>query len=201
MFEFLKRLVTRRANVVITGFEEPEVAFTCDHELPMGLRDVVADVAGEKILARFDVVEIGEQGYRGTLVAPQEMVAFLKEIFAPYHEKRQSVRLDRNLRVISKDLPGFKGTSRDLSLTGMRVEVQAPVPVGAKLELQLDLDDAQATTLQLKGETRWCAPKVNTPFSFIGLHFLDLTQSDKAALRRFLETLQQRLARGALELD
>lgn len=198
MFDFLKKLVTRPVPITITAFTEPEVTFTSSKDISMGLHDVIAEVAGEKIRLRIDVKEQGETEFRGNLVEPQEAVPFLKEIYAPWDEKRESTRLHRNLRVISRDLPGFKGTSRDLSMTGIRIEVEAPVPIGSIIELRVDLDDARATTLTLRGETRWCAPKVNTPYSFVGVHFTDVSQGDKAALRRFLDTLQRSEEEGAL---
>lgn len=198
MFDFLKKLVNRPVNITITAFTDPEVTFTCGKELSMGLHDVIAEVADEKIRLRIDIKEQGENEFRGNLVEPREAVPFLKEIYAPWDEKRESVRLPRNLRVISKDLPGFKGTSRDLSMTGMRIEVEAPVPIGSTIDLRVDLDDARATTVNLRGETRWCAPKVNTPYSFLGVHFTEIPQAEKAALRRFLEALQRSEEEGAI---
>lgn len=188
MFEFLKRL-RRSVPVKIVGFVNPEVTFTSDQEINLGRLDVVADVEGEKIRARLDVKEISENQCMGILVEPQEAVPFLKEIFRPYYEKRNELRVGRNLRVLSKDIPGFKGTSRDLSEHGMRLEVSGPIPIGKPISLAIDLDDLAGSTLELHGQTRWCAPKENTPYSLVGILFVDVPPQAQNALRAFLNTL------------
>ncbi len=189
MFEFLKRF-TKPVPIKIIGFLNPEVTFTTEAEVELGTLNVIAEVEGERIRARLNVKELSAESYTGDLVAPVEAVPFLKEIFKPYHEKRVDPRLRRNLRVLSKDLPGFKGTSRDLSYHGARLEIGGPLPIGTPLSLAIDLDDAAGTCIEVTGVTRWCAPKENTPYSLIGVEFDELDSKSEHALTAFLKILE-----------
>lgn len=189
MFNFLKKLLGRQYNIKITGYNHPNVNFSSQETLGLGLVDVIAEVEGQKIRARLDVKEVGLEGGTGVWVEPQEAVPYLKDLFPPYKEKRDYPRLHRRLRVLSKHLPGFKATSLDISRSGMRLEVSEPVPLDKAVHLTVDLDDASATTIEIEGVTRWCAPKVQSPNALLGVEFTEMPPSAEFALIDFIRTL------------
>ncbi len=192
MFGFLKRLITKPRHIEILVYEHPILTFKTEEEIDIGVVDIITEVEGEQIRGRIDVKELGLEKSTALWLEPQEAVPYLKELFPSYHEKRTETRLHRHLRVISKDLPGFKGTSLDISLHGARIEVSEPVPLGKRVLLNLDLDDAAGTTVEAAGEVRWCAPKINSPVALIGVHFDEMTGESEYAMRSFMRLLQER---------
>ena len=100
---------------------------------------------------------------------------------------RERPRYAVNVRVRSRDLPGFKATAIDFSTTGTQLILEDPVAVGITTELHFDLEGFRLNTLSLPAQVMWCTPKADRPN--VGFRFLELTpqlQRDVADLAVFL---------------
>ncbi len=67
--------------------------------------------------------------------------------------KRQYVRINRDIGVLSKDIPGYKTITRDISLGGAKIEISKPIPKGKIIDITLDLETGKS--LSLKAEITW----------------------------------------------
>jgi hypothetical protein len=56
-------------------------------------------------------------------------------------ERRKAARFKRAFQVVSRDLPGYRAISVDVSAVGIGLNSAADVPIGSSIELWLDLDD------------------------------------------------------------
>ena len=120
--------------IKVVGYEEPELVFTSERPLDLGVVDVLAEIAEVEIRGQVQVVESGSEQCRGYWVAPKEALPFLIEVFTP-NEARNSPRLKRKLRVRSPQLENYQGHSVDLSTCGMRLMGRGQFKLGEVLEL------------------------------------------------------------------
>lgn len=188
MFEFLKKLVSRAVPITVTNFHDPVLAFTSEKSLKRGPLDVEATVLEERIRLLIQVEEVKEGSYLGRVIEPEAAIPFLAEQFPD--EPRKATRFTRSMRVLSKELKGFKATSRDISVTGVRLEADAPLPPGSFISMQIDLDDARSSSLNLEGEVKWCVPKSDVPSALLGVEFEEPDSHTQSVLANFLQTLE-----------
>ncbi len=100
---------------------------------------------------------------------------------------RERPRYAVNVRVRSRELPGFKATAIDFSTTGTQLILEDAVAVGTTTELHFDLEGFRLSTLSVPAQAMWCTPKADRPNA--GFRFLDLSpqlQRDVAELANFL---------------
>jgi PilZ domain len=76
-------------------------------------------------------------------------------------ERRDDSRTRTTLSVTSPDLPSQRGTTFDISETGLRLVTEKPVPVGKKLRLVIRKDEEQEV-VEVEGESVWSAPRANS---------------------------------------
>src|ERR1700687_3933716 len=69
-------------------------------------------------------------------------------------DQRSSPRISHALSVRSQEIPEFKAIARDLSIGGIRVEINGAVPKGQRLGITLDLDLVNST-LTTPCEVMW----------------------------------------------
>jgi c-di-GMP-binding flagellar brake protein YcgR len=67
--------------------------------------------------------------------------------------KRQYARLNRDVGVLSNEIPGYKTVTRDISLGGAKIEVSKPIPKGKIIDIKLELETGK--TVALKAEVVW----------------------------------------------
>jgi hypothetical protein len=101
------------------------------------------------------------------------------------HERRAEVRLPRVFRVSSPELPGYAGTTEDISLGGARVATSAPLEKDLEISLRLELDDPELPPLSLLADVMWTARRLDEGYHS-GLKFLGLEHSQKRMLERFI---------------
>lgn len=79
-------------------------------------------------------------------------------------ERRNSGRVKTILSVRSPDLPNSRGTTHDISQSGLRLVTEHPVEAGTELRLVIqgstDTDDFHPVFVN--GEAVWSAPRVNS---------------------------------------
>ena len=106
------------------------------------------------------------------------------------HHHRLQERLPRKLRAFSSSLPEGRGFTLDLSLTGLSLRTNGPVPPGLLLPLSLVFDEVQYPALQIEARVRWCRecpPNGSRPGGYVlGAHFENLTPPQQRELRDFL---------------
>jgi methyl-accepting chemotaxis protein len=107
-------------------------------------------------------------------------------------DKRTYPRADNSLRVnVRKDGKLFEGVSRDLSLSGMRLAINADFVDRSLVVLDVYLPSPSLDEFRnqkpmiLHGRVMWCRNEANGPQ--YGIHFEDLSEQDKSALRHCLE--------------
>lgn len=71
--------------------------------------------------------------------------------------RRESRRLETTLRILSKQLPGFHAVTKDVSLTGVQLVCDGPVPEGSFLDLAFDLDVVGFPKLTMQALCIHCA--------------------------------------------
>ena len=67
--------------------------------------------------------------------------------------KRQYVTLNRDVGVLSNEIPDYKTVTRDISLGGTRIEISKPIPKGKIIDIKLELETGK--TVALKAEVIW----------------------------------------------
>lgn len=192
MFEFLKDMLGFPRPVKILGYEEPEVIFSSESPLDLGVVGVVAEIEGVKVRGQIQVVESGLNECRGLWIQPSEVLPLLVEVFS-HDEKRRDSRYPRRLRVRSPKLENFAGQTLDLSLSGMRLEGRGEFAPGEQFSITFDLDDSRQTQVTARAEVRWIGPTVKDGWHAMGLRYLDFDRSNQEELygfyREFLEKI------------
>lgn len=173
MFDFLKDLFGVPRPIKVIGYEPPEVVFTSETPLDIGVVGVLADIEGVKIKGQVQIVESGLTACRGLWIAPQEVVPLLNEVFS-HNEKRNELRYRRRLRVRSPKLESFQGNSLDLSESGMRLEGKGELQLGEVVPLSFELDDARQTEMVTTAKVCWIGPAETDGWLAIGLHYNDV---------------------------
>ena len=185
MFEYFQKSIA--PDIEVVGYEAPEVVIRSSHPLDLGVTDVRATIAGVRMKARIDVIEIGTESCRGFWLEPKEAIPYLAELFAP-PEKRRSQRYSRTLRV--KSPQGFQGWSVDLSPEGLRLETPNGIGLGQTVQIQVDLDDCFNTQLECTANVRWCAPALTDGWIVAGLEYHPQGRS-AAELQRYFRYIDK----------
>ena len=102
-----------------------------------------------------------------------------------------AVRLRKLIDVVVEDKRSFmlfRATIADLSTTGMRVISDQYLPKGTRYTFTFK----RAPFFVLRGEVRWVRPQERETFQ-CGVHFVDLSDSERAKLLQFVEIERQRV--------
>ncbi|MGE0491441.1 MAG: PilZ domain-containing protein [Vulcanimicrobiota bacterium] len=179
MKALLKNLLHPAPKVDIVAFEDGLVSFRSRRALPLAAVTVRANTARGRVRTKLDIQSFdpAQQLYRAKLEGDSPLLA----------DRRTEERLERVMRVVSHELPGFTSTTEDISTGGCRMVLGAPLEIGARLTLSLDLDDANLPAIVCQAEIRWCAQKANDRFH-AGLRFVDLGDAERGLLARFIES-------------
>jgi hypothetical protein len=89
------------------------------------------------------------------LRARPELKAELQRSLAELEERRVAQRERTVLAVRSPDLPNFRGTTVDISESGLRLATAGPVAVGARLRLEIDGREPSQRPTDVSGITVW----------------------------------------------
>ena len=69
---------------------------------------------------------------------------------------RRSRRVEKSLRVLSQQIPGFRAVTVDVSLHGLQLHIEGPMEAGQYLNVQLELEKPDLPQLTLQGVVVWC---------------------------------------------
>lgn len=97
-------------------------------------------------------------------------------------------RVQKVLRVSSRDLPAYMGLTEEISLSGLRLSTSESLNVGQILELTVEFDCHQIGTRKVKAKVEWSAHKGDGT-CHSGLRFHDL---DSITFRKLAQYIQAR---------
>lgn len=101
-----------------------------------------------------------------------------------------------NVRVRSRELPGFRATAIDFSRGGAQLVLEGPVEARQQVTLHFDLDGFRLETLTLQAEIMWCKTEGTQPNA--GVRFTGTSPAQDRVIAELAEFLGDR-ANGQLE--
>ncbi len=101
-----------------------------------------------------------------------------------------------NVRVRSRELPGFRATAIDFSRGGAQLVLEGPVEARQQVNLHFDLDGFRLETLNLQAEIMWCKTEGSQPNA--GVRFVGTSPGQDRVIAELAEFLGDR-ANGQLE--
>lgn len=101
---------------------------------------------------------------------------------------RRSPRLKVSLRILSKDLVGFRAISVDFNQLGMQLISEGPAEVDQSISMTLELETSKAPEILCQGRVRWCSEEGRRRYT-IGIEFEDLDPELRKQLEQFEEFL------------
>lgn len=104
---------------------------------------------------------------------------------------RRAPRFKVSLRVLSKDLVGFRAISVDFNQHGLQIVAEGPIEVNQSIGMTLELETADTPEILCQAKVRWCSEEGRRRFA-IGLEFEDLDPEVKKHLEKFEEFLVSR---------
>lgn len=116
---------------------------------------------------------------------------FLKK--KPQLIDRDGERYDVSLRVLSRELPGYRGVTLDLSRSGVQLETNGLLEVGSEPELKFEFDRGELESFTCKARVVWSKPDGVSERNFhSGLTFVPRTDDEIRQLSRMSTVLQTR---------
>lgn len=137
--------------------------------------------------------------YSLQLEGPKEVLPHLESLLLPLpqpQELRAQPRVEKRLRATSPQLPGFRGTVVDLSVTGLGLLVDGPLQRGQGVLLEVEFEDQRSQRLQLPCVVCWCRPEEGAPYR-AGLRFEAMNEDLFWDLKELVRALLA-LERGVL---
>ena len=116
-----------------------------------------------------------------------------KKTYAKTHHERDGERHEVAVRVNSRQLPGFRAITLDLSRTGLKLETQDLLDMGDILQLDLQFDNEQLDDFSVPAEVVWSKRDGERRSHFLaGLAFQPETDEQRRQLTRMATFLQVR---------
>lgn len=104
---------------------------------------------------------------------------------------RRAPRYQWSIRVLSKDLPGFRAISLDFNRLGVKLSTEGPVEPNKPVSMMLELETAKSRELLCQGMVRWCKELNRRKFE-VGVEFTDLDPEVAEELENFEKFLSER---------
>ncbi len=115
---------------------------------------------------------------------------------------RKAARHNVGVRVMSKDLPGYRALTIDLSQTGMQLEIDQKIGTGHSIRLNLEFDRVDLAAMDVEARVVWCRPHPTRDDRFrCGVHFIPTPEARKqlTAVAEFFEKRSQADLQSLLE--
>lgn len=121
---------------------------------------------------------------------------------------RRRPRHRLSLRLLSKDLPGFKALSVDYNALGLQIQTEGEIPIGKVLALNIELEGGNMPRVLCQGKVCWCQ-QVERKRYMIGVEFVNLPPQieqeledfEKLLLARERSDIQQKTSMGTVPLN
>lgn len=106
---------------------------------------------------------------------------------------RNGERYEVSWRVLSRELPGYRGVTLDLSSSGVQLETSALLDVGSEPELKFEFDRGELESFTCRARVVWSRQDGNNERKFkSGLTFVPKTDDERRQLARMATVLQTR---------
>jgi hypothetical protein len=123
--------------------------------------------------------EDGAEVYRAQLLNYEVVLDSLND------ERRSELRLPRVFRVSSPDLPGYAGTTEDISIKGARIATTGPLERNLEISLKMELDDPELPPMNLLADVMWTARRLDEGYHS-GLKFVALEREQVKTIDRYI---------------
>lgn len=118
---------------------------------------------------------------------------FLNKKKPPQLIDRDGERYEVTLRVLSRDLPGFRGVTLDLSRSGVQLETGGLLNIGDQPVLKFEFDRGELESFECRARVIWSRQEENSRSKYrSGLTFVPETDDEKRQLVRMATVLQTR---------
>lgn len=112
---------------------------------------------------------------------------------APQLVDRDGERYDVSLRVLSRELPGYRGVTLDLSRSGVQLETSGLLTIGSEPTLKFEFDRGELESFECPARVVWSRQEDSGARKFhSGLTFVPSTDDEKRQLSRMATVLQTR---------
>jgi hypothetical protein len=123
--------------------------------------------------------EDGAEVYRAQLLNYEVVLDSLND------ERRSELRLPRVFRVSSPDLPGYAGTTEDISIKGARIATTGPLERNLEISLKMELDDPELPPMNLLADVMWTGRRLDEGYHS-GLKFVALEREQVKTIDRYI---------------
>jgi len=130
-------------------------------------------------------------GYTSTALLPPALGLTREDCRPAEVGVRRSQRHDCRLRVLSPDLPGYRGVTVDFSLGGLQLEAASELKRGQIVLLRIEPDDAGLRAVECQGRVAWAVRRGRTTVAH-GIEFVDLSPETRAQVQAFDRHLRER---------
>jgi hypothetical protein len=104
---------------------------------------------------------------------------------------RRARRYHWSIRVLSKDLPGFRAISLDFNRLGLKLSTEGPAEIGKVISLMLEIETAKTHEVLCQGLVRW-NKEINRRKYEVGVEFTELDPEVARELENFERFLANR---------
>ena len=104
---------------------------------------------------------------------------------------RRARRFHWSIRVLSKDLPGFRAISLDFNRLGVKLSTEGAVEIGKVISLMLEIETAKTHEVLCQGLVRW-VKEINRRKYEVGIEFTELDSEVAKELENFERFLSSR---------
>lgn len=104
---------------------------------------------------------------------------------------RRARRFHWSIRVLSKDIPGFRAISLDFNRLGVKLSTEGPAEIGKVISLILEIETAKTHEVLCQGLVRW-NKEVNRRKYEVGVEFTELDAEVAKELENFERFLEAR---------
>jgi hypothetical protein len=104
---------------------------------------------------------------------------------------RRARRFHWSIRVLSKDLPGFRAISLDFNRLGVKLSTEGPAEIGKIISLMLEIETAKTHEVLCQGLVRW-NKEINRRKYEVGVEFTELDPEVARELENFERFLASR---------
>jgi hypothetical protein len=105
---------------------------------------------------------------------------------------RRARRFHWSIRVLSKDLPGFRAISLDFNRLGVKLSTEGPAELGKVISLMLEIETAKTHEVLCQGLVRW-NKEINRRKFEVGVEFTELDPLVAKELEHFERFLEGRI--------
>lgn len=187
MLTFLKNLFKKKKQVPtvqVTGFRDGLLSFRSDDSLNLHEMLVETPTPGGNMMTKVDIQSY-DPSSKEYLAKVSEEDKTLESLDI---DLSKIARLQKVLRVSSRDLPAYMGLTEEVALSGLRLSTSEPLTVGQILELTIEFDCNKMGTRKVKAKVEWSAHKGDGT-CHSGLRFHDL---DSITFRKLAQYIQAR---------